>query len=279
MPRRHLSRSGVPTVFAFCILHFELSHLRLTALSILIAAAGCAPIAPATAPTGTPVLTVVTWNMHGGDGDLPRLLDDLAGGRLAPAGDFIVLLQEAADEGDRAVGKLAAGRGLSVTFHLTPERSIGNAIVSTLSLDAPRVIELPRERQPRRALMAGVQVAGLPMFVVSAHLENRLGWLRGLFGDRARGRQAAALLDEIPRGHGILGGDMNTMLGPDEPALRAFLMRFPDTPERPEPTFRDRLVLDHLFFDLPDGWIVSRRVLADRYGSDHHPVVGSISRR
>ena len=66
------------------------------------------------------------------------------------------------------------------------------------------------------------------------------------------------------------------MLGPDEPAWRALIARFPDTPDEPEPTFRDRLVLDHLFFDLPDGWKVIRQVVRDRYGSDHHPVVASV---
>ena len=217
--------------------------------------------------------------MHGGRGDLTRLLDDLETRRLAASSSFILLLQEASDEGDRGVTAVATARGLSVSFHQTPERSIGNALVSTLPLGSPRVIELPRERQPRRALLASVDVAGVPMFVVSTHLENRLGWLRGLFGDRARGRQAAALLSQIPPGHGILGGDMNTMLGPDEPAWRAFLMRFPDTPDRPEPTFRDRLVLDHVFFDVPDDWVAGRRVLMERYGSDHHPVLGLIYRR
>jgi len=37
------------------------------------------------------------------------------------------------------------------------------------------------------------------------------------------------------------------------------------------------IVLDHLFFDLPDGWSVTRRVLKDAYGSDHHPVVAVIT--
>jgi hypothetical protein len=46
----------------------------------------------------------------------------------------------------------------------------------------------------------------------------------------------------------------------------------------PLPTFRDRLVLDHLFFDLPDGWRAERRVVADRYRSDHHPVLGLLYR-
>jgi endonuclease/exonuclease/phosphatase family metal-dependent hydrolase len=116
------------------------------------------------------------------------------------------------------------------------------------------------------------------LFVASVHLENRLGWLRGLFGDHARGRQADALLQALPSGHGIVGGDFNTMLGPDEPAWRSMLRRFPDTPDRPEPTFRDRLVLDHLFFDLPDGWRVTRRVMSERYGSDHHPVLAEVQR-
>ena len=73
----------------------------------------------------------------------------------------------------------------------------------------------------------------------------------------------------------MAGGDLNTWLGPDEPALKVFAERFPDTPtDRLQPTVRDRLVLDHLFFDLPDGWRVSRWALRDYYGSDHRPVVG-----
>jgi endonuclease/exonuclease/phosphatase family metal-dependent hydrolase len=249
----------------------------LRAAVLLSAAIGaCVRVTPESPSAGTPVLTTVTWNMHAGRGDLPRLLDDLAAGSIAPSSDFVVLLQEASDEGGRDVRAVATARGLAVAFHRTPERTIGNALLATVPLESPRVIELPRERQPRRALVAVVRAGGFPLFVASAHLENRLGWLRGLFGDRARGRQADALIRALPEGDGLIGGDMNTMLGPDEPAWRALLTRFPDTPARPQPTFRDRLVLDHLFFDLPDGWTATRRVLPDRYGSDHHPVVGVV---
>jgi endonuclease/exonuclease/phosphatase family metal-dependent hydrolase len=116
--------------------------------------------------------------------------------------------------------------------------------------------------------------------VVSTHFENRLSWLRGgIFGDRARGRQAEALLRALPDGPGILGGDINTLLGPAEPAWRLLAMRFPDTPTHDaDPTFRERLTLDHVFFDLPDGWTSSRRVIEDRYRSDHHPVLGMVFR-
>jgi endonuclease/exonuclease/phosphatase family metal-dependent hydrolase len=245
---------------------------------LVVAVAACARVAPETTVAGNPVLTVVAWNMHGEAGDLPRLLDDLGAPRLSPAGDYVLLLQEAPDAHGRDVRAIAAARRLTAAFQRTPEREIGNAILSTLPLDSARALELPRERQPRRALMAGVDAGGIPLFVISTHLENRLGWTRGFFGDRARARQADALLRQLPGGHGILGGDMNTMLGPDERAWRLFLQRFPDTPPHPEPTFRDRLVLDHLFFDLPDGWTVARSVLADTYGSDHHPVVAVVSR-
>ena len=183
---------------------------------------------------------------------------------------------------DSAAERLARERGLAVFYvpvRISPERTSGNAILSTLPLSNTRTITLPQERQPRSAAAATLDIDGRPLFVVSAHLENRLGFMRGLFGDYARRRQAEALLQALPsQGDGILGGDMNTMLGPEEPALRVFLQRFPDTPaERPQPTFRERLALDHVFFDLPDGWRASRRVIDERYGSDHHPVVGIVA--
>ena len=234
--------------------------------------AACAQITPATTPPRPSLLTVLTWNTHGSSGDLRRLISDLETGVLtnAPPRDYILFLQEFPNRDQEGLGS----RTHALTLVTSPVRgATGNAIVSTLPLEEPRAIDLPRERQPRAAVVAVIHVGAQPLFVVSTHLENRLGWLRGLFGDRARGRQAESLIQALPPGLGIVGGDFNTMLGPDEPAWRALLKRFPDTPDRPDPTFRDRLVLDHLFFDLPDGWTVNRRVIDDRYGSDHHPVV------
>jgi hypothetical protein len=84
-------------------------------------------------------------------------------------------------------------------------------------------------------------------------------------------------MDVLPPGYGIAGGDLNTWLGPEEPALKAFGARFPDTPtDLLQPTVRDRLILDHLFFEVPDGWQVRRWSLTDYYGSDHRPVVGVV---
>ena len=220
---------------------------------------------------------MVTWNTNAGRGDLSRLVTDLEAGRLtggAPS-DFVVLLQEA-DDVEKTV---AVQKNLSAFFSPVRFDGRGNAILSTQPLADARVIPLPRQRQPRSAVVAAIAVGGRRLLIASTHLENRVSWLKGgLFSDSARGRQAEALLRELPAAEpGILGGDMNTWLGEREPAWRAFARRFDDTPkDRLRPTFRDRLVLDHLFFDLPAGWRAWRRVLDDAYGSDHHPVVGVI---
>jgi endonuclease/exonuclease/phosphatase family metal-dependent hydrolase len=239
----------------------------------------------------------VSWNLHGGRGDLPRLLDDLASGVLTgtPAHDYVVLLQEAVVrlKPDPATARsvrlqadletLAAARGLAV-FHVPifagRSDARGTAILSTLPLRDTRAIDLPRERQHRVASAAIIDVLGRQLFVASAHFENRLNLFDGgPFADHARGRQAEALVAALPPDlPGIVGGDLNTMLGASEPALRILHERFTDTPSaRLPPTFHKRLVLDHLFVDLPEGWRAARRVVAERYGSDHHPVVGTIT--
>lgn len=258
------------------------NQLRLGATLTFLFSLGCAPLPPVVTPAGPIVLAVVTWNLNAGRGDLTRLVDDLSAGLLTdgPVATYVLLLQEAVEGGDRDVAAFARARSLDVSFtpvRRSPSRTTGNAILSTRPLEDTRVITLPQERQPRAAVAAAVTVGGQRLFVVSAHLENRLGWTRlALFADSARGRQAAALLGALPSGPGIVGGDLNTILGQHEPAWRMLLARFPDTPARPEPTFRERLVLDHLFFGLPDRWRATRTVLSDRYGSDHHPVLGLI---
>jgi endonuclease/exonuclease/phosphatase family metal-dependent hydrolase len=221
--------------------------------------------------------------MDAGRGDLLRLASDLASGALTrvPPLHYVLLLQEAVSGIGVDAADLARARGLHafvVPVHELDGRVRAVAIVSTEPLHDTRAIALPQERQPRMAALATMTVGGRALVVVSTHLENRVSWLRGgVFSDRARGRQVEALLQAIPEGPGILGGDLNTLLGPAEPAWRLLAERFPDTPDEPsDPTFRDRLVLDHVFFDLPEGWTAQRRVLEDRYGSDHHPVLGLV---
>lgn len=255
---------------------------RTLAAAVIWSASACATPAPTVTPSPAPPprLTVVTWNLGAGRGDLSALVADLESGRLngTPAGEYVLLLQEVIMRADPSAALPARlPRPLSLVVART-RPDAGNAIASTLPLDGQWTIDLPRARQPRSAAGATIRVNGQPFFVVSTHLENRLGLLRGLFGDRARARQAEALVAALPPGPGIVGGDMNTMLGPREPALLILRRRFPDLPAQEEPTFGDRLALDHLFFDLPEGWTAAMRVIPEDYGSDHRPVLGELYR-
>jgi endonuclease/exonuclease/phosphatase family metal-dependent hydrolase len=257
---------------------------RAAILVLVVLTSGCARtrIDTPSSPPASSVLAVITWNMDAGRGDLPGLLSDLTSSQLTDAAlPYVFLLQEAAESD---VAALARERALHLFF--APVRGDGgsvrgNAIVSTTPLANTRIIPLPQERQPRNAAFATLEIRGQPFFVVSAHFENRVAWWRGgLVSDRARRRQAEALLREIPQeGPAVVGGDFNTWLGPAEPAWRLLMHRFADTPADPSPTFRDRLVLDHLFFDLPAVWSASRRVVEQRYRSNHHPVLGLVSSR
>ena len=228
--------------------------------------------------SAAPALVIVTWNLHAGAGDLPRLLAELTTGRLEGTGrvtEFVLLLQEARPE----IVDFAASEGLySYYAPVNPER--GNAIVSTFTLKNAFTIDLPRMRQRRVAAVATIDARGLPLRVVTTHLENRVSWWRGgLFSETARQRQAEALVAALPHGPPtIVGGDFNVWLGRKEPAWRALAARFPDGPTPLHtPTFRERLFLDEIFFDLPDNWTAERAVVKGQYNSDHHPVIATVN--
>jgi endonuclease/exonuclease/phosphatase family metal-dependent hydrolase len=253
---------------------------RCSAVLALAVSTACAPTVVDTIPTAPIVLAAVTWNTHSGRGDLSRLVADLERGALLPRSDgYLLLLQEvAADELD-AVARPRRWSSCFVPVRGVDGRVRGNAILSSHPLRDRRTVPLPRVRQTRAAAAASIDVAGHQLFVASVHLENRVSWWKGgLFSDSARRHQVDGLLRALPADEpGILGGDFNTWLGPGEPAWQALTRRFTDTPAWPQPpTFGDRLVLDHLLMDLPDGWRVTRRVVSDDYGSDHHPVLAVV---
>lgn len=239
--------------------------------------AGCRAIPAPLVPSAPLLLAAVTWNMDAGRGDLRALMSAVTSGDLSGATPMatVFLLQEAVEADLRATAE-PPWRVFLVPVRRDEGQVLGNAILADRPIVNPRVVPLPRERQPRAVALGSLQVGGHSLFVASAHFENRVSWWRGgLLSDTARGRQAEALLQVLPPDQpGILGGDFNTWLGPNEPAWRALARRFADTADWPRaPTFGNRLILDHILIDLPDGWRTARRVLPDRYGSDHHPVI------
>jgi endonuclease/exonuclease/phosphatase family metal-dependent hydrolase len=161
----------------------------------------------------------------------------------------------------------------------------GNAVLTTQPLSDVRAFELPFERQRRvviGARVAGTTPDGLPwtLRVMNAHLENRAGrrrlWLRSA---AARRRQAEALAHSLPHDVPlVLGGDLNTWLGPLESALRILRGAVGVADEsRTCPACDRPRGLDHVLVRLPPGWTVAIRTADDRFGSDHHPVIAVLT--
>jgi hypothetical protein len=192
------------------------------------------------------------------------------------------------------VDDYAASLGLSILYvpsmrngaELREDR--GNAIVSTEPLVDPLAVELPLARQRRVTVGAAIQVrakGGVQRLeVLNAHLEPLSSPHTLWVFKNPRPRQVRALLDvlESPRYTSpevagvVLGGDFNTVQGGDrEEGYRH--ARAWSTSLAGEDRRRTHMMgrLDYLFFRLGGGWTAETRRLDDRFGSDHHPVLGT----
>ena len=186
----------------------------------------CLGVGPAAAYGPTPRadavqfsdLAVVTWNVHGGGGDVDALIRDLRAGQLdgQPTESFVLLLQEAfrsgpavpaeldsnakgsrrvapdtEDRQESSIEALAHRNGLHLLYVPSlrnggsddPPEDRGNAILSTLPLSEWEALELPLERQRRVAVAARIQVTSragekLRVRFVNVHFDLRSPWRR-----------------------------------------------------------------------------------------------------
>jgi endonuclease/exonuclease/phosphatase family metal-dependent hydrolase len=258
---------------------------------------------------------VVTWNIALGAGSMSRFIEDLRAGVFTagvPVRSFALLLQEvprigapvppadalpggvrvsspdpvpgpSAEQVARAAGlhllyvpSMREGRGVTAVDH-------GTALLSTLPLHDVRVIELPPGIRRRVVVAARVYIGvdQRPLHLVSAHLDNfsmrhAIGSLGGI-----RSRQARALRRALPPAPVVLGADLNTWArGTREPAYRILRAVLPDPAELPPGATARRLGiprrLDYLLASVPPPWHLDSWRIPDRYGSDHHPVLGVV---
>lgn len=264
---------------------------------------------------------VLSWNVWVGQGRLLEVVERLRAGDLGVPGDLpVVLLIQEAFRRDQSVPERAnrfaprelvtrlrtrhdiveVARRLGWNLRYVPsmrngtERSDrGNAILTPLPIGPASAIELPFVLQRRVAVAASVTISGLPLRLVSAHLDPRgpIGykWL----GAAGRAVQMAHLLADMESHTVILGADLNLGRGRAERAWRLLVESGfqpgvpPKLPEwRHTYHFLPRLVIDYLLVRDHAGAIRSalvRRVdedPADRgpdvFGSDHHPLLARV---
>jgi endonuclease/exonuclease/phosphatase family metal-dependent hydrolase len=173
----------------------------------------------------------------------------------------------------------------------------GNAILATVPLSDPIVLEPPFEAARRVIPFVTIRSAGGDSLrVATVHLITTPPPARALLtGGSSRQRQALGLLrglDQIERDRGLLlpapegptqgiatiiAGDLNTWSN-RETALRDLRAGFPDSPPPlAEPT-RGPFPTDHLLFRRGAGVGVtlgegSYHRVDDPYYSDHHPII------
>jgi endonuclease/exonuclease/phosphatase family metal-dependent hydrolase len=293
-----------------CASSLKLTQWRETVGPVL----AIAPPAVSTSNDPDGRLIVVNWNMHVGNGNIEALVDDLSkreasGGQGKP--EFVFLLQETfrrgseiPDPGRSSVpGRIAppnsamdiqgVARRLGWWMYYAPSmrngklvgedaEDRGNAILSSLPLDAVEAIELPFVVQRRVALIATVTDAQKKprLRVAVAHLDTRApvaqGWILG--GPVIRKRQAEGFVaalrkfdDDLPL---VVGGDLNTLLGSGEGAVDTVSRLASRAECGGKATHNSGFVLDHMFTRIPHGWkSAGCSRMDDTFGSDHFPLV------
>ena len=273
-----------------------------------VATASGAPSVDAPVPASD--VAFVSWNVHVGNGNLRAFVEDLRSGRLTsgrPPRHFVLLIQEAVRasavppfargaEGARRINArhqaaedidvVSRSLGLWLIYAPSmrnggggdPAGDRGSAILSTLPLSNPTAVELPIGRQRRVALFADVALSPTSKMPVGVIHLDALNGAHGLWILGARGwreTQARSMETLLPDGALVLGADLNTWLGEGEAAARYFRRIVGGPAPVIEGSRARHRTLDYLFFRgaaAPHALVVS-----NRYGSDHHPLIGWFS--
>jgi endonuclease/exonuclease/phosphatase family metal-dependent hydrolase len=272
------------------------------------ACAGVGPVVVASAADGSspqtrseqgrPLLAdeivVVSWNTYLGRGDLEQFIGQLRRGDFtagARVDAFVLLFQEVFRS---QIQSFARASSLNLIYAPARWRAgdredRGAAILSTFPTADVRVVELPFEKHRRIAIAADVRGAGRDgrpwrLYVVNAHFDTNVGILRG-GPSAARRRQARALMDAVAAlpPPVLIGADLNTWWGDDEPAVKELRRAFPDaTPLEARETWRGPLgagnKLDYVFARGMSRPVDVRR-LDSRFGSDHWPLLAVVAVR
>jgi hypothetical protein len=252
----------------------------------------------------------VSWNVHVGTADIRGFLEDLRAGTLTGGrrvGHFVLMLQEVvraegvpsyrsdARGAARIGGRIAANDIVEISRDLNlfliyvpsmrngdsqddPAADRGSALLSTLPMSEPIAVELPGERQRRVVVIARLAVGAdsTAVSVAAIHLDA-LGAPKRLWGfwtPWMREVQVRSMTPLLPEGTLVLGADLNTWHGKDEPAARLLERMSEETPVSTQRHGLGLRVLDYLFFRSGANRRARYEQIAPSYGSDHRPLIG-----
>ena len=251
-------------------------------------------------------VTFVSWNVHVGNGDVRAFVRDLTQGTLTGGrrvSHYVLLLQEVVRTdgvppfANGAVGatrieahdpasdivRTSRELGLSLVYIPSmrngksprdPAEDRGNAILSTLPVTEPVAVELPGERQRRVVVYAKIGSFAAGVIHLDALGSGRR--LRVFWTPWLRDVQVRSLNGHFPEGPLVIGADLNTWHGRDELAARFMGDEFGATPLSVDRHGLGLRVLDYMFFRSANGRSARYRQIANKYGSDHRPLVGWI---
>ncbi len=231
------------------------------------------------APSRT--LRVATWNVHacvGGDG---RHDPARTAAVIAEIDPDVMALQEFRYPGDIALetrSPVVLTELDSYECALGPTRTrlqhcFGNVLLTRHPIRDVRRLDLSHgRREPRGALVATLDVAGLPLHVLTTHLGLRLG------ERRVQVRRILEFLDELRSEFVVILGDFNDWL-PGRSVAHALAERLGASPSpRTFPVAWPLFALDRIWVH-PRGALRSLRAHATpraRQASDHLPVVAEL---
>jgi endonuclease/exonuclease/phosphatase family metal-dependent hydrolase len=251
--------------------------------------ASTATATPASA-SSSPILRVLTYNLHHGEGVDGRLDLERIAAVIRSANPDLVALQEIDRRATRTgsvdqaaeyirLTQLQGWYGAAMPFQ---GGEYGQALLARWPLLEPRVVRLPgtTSREPRIAVTAKVEVPGFGMLRwTGLHLD-------ATHADNDRWDQAGALLKEF--GHDglptLLAGDFNAT--PDSRVMKRLLepgagwvdtagaMAAPTMPAE-APTSR----IDYVLASPVGAWrTVESRVLPEAVASDHRPLLAVLGK-
>jgi endonuclease/exonuclease/phosphatase family metal-dependent hydrolase len=254
--------------------------LNLMMVSLFATAFGCSTIAESKPAT----LTVLTYNIHHGEGTDTQLDLERIARIIRTENPDLVALQEVDEKTERTANvsqaaELARLTGLHHAFGKAMDYhggAYGQAILSRWPITETKVHQLPQRsgREPRIVLITKIESPHGALTFATTHLDHQLEEVRL---DQARELNKILAESKTPA---LLCGDFNA--GPESSAMKFLSEHWLDTAgdraANTIPASNPRKRIDYILASPKNRWTTeTSRVLEEPIASDHRPVLTRVT--